>query len=128
MTPKSYKREREKRGTQAHVASLLEVSRVAIARRETGARPISREAWLALLSIEDSCECVSTNRPDVDSCPFCGSIPHVYKSRKVYKVECPCINNRVTRYKNAAFDPIKWNSRPIEDKLRARIKELEDEL
>ncbi len=51
MTPKSYKREREKRGTQARVASLLGVSRVAVARRETGARPISREAWLALLSI-----------------------------------------------------------------------------
>ncbi len=31
MTPKSYKREREKRGTQARVASLLGVSRVAVA-------------------------------------------------------------------------------------------------
>ena len=52
MTPKAYKRERMKRGTQQHVASLLGVSRVSIARRETGARPISREAWIALTSLK----------------------------------------------------------------------------
>ena len=52
MTAKAYKRERIKLGTQAHVASLLGVSRVSIARRETGARPISREAWIALTSLK----------------------------------------------------------------------------
>lgn len=51
MGPIEYKAEREKRGTQKEVAALLGVSRVTIARRETGARPVIREAWLALLAL-----------------------------------------------------------------------------
>jgi len=51
MTPAGYKAERMKRGTQAEVASLLGVSRVTIARRETITRPVMREAWMALLSV-----------------------------------------------------------------------------
>jgi transcriptional regulator with XRE-family HTH domain len=54
MTATDYKAERTKRGNQAEVAALLGVSRVTIARRETGTRPISREAWLALLSLPSS--------------------------------------------------------------------------
>ncbi len=46
-----YKAEREKRGTQAKVAALLGVSRITLARRETGTRPVSRECFLALLSL-----------------------------------------------------------------------------
>ncbi len=52
MSPAEYKAEREKRGTQKEVASLLGVSRVTIARRETGTRPVIREAWLALLALQ----------------------------------------------------------------------------
>ena len=51
MTPYKYKSEREKRGTQAEVARLLATNRVTLARRETGTTPITREAWLALLSL-----------------------------------------------------------------------------
>jgi hypothetical protein len=51
MGPIEYKAERERRGTQEEVAALLGVSRVTIARRETGARPVIREAWLALLAL-----------------------------------------------------------------------------
>ena len=51
MKAADYKTEREKRGTQAEVAALLGVSRVSIARRETGARPVTREAWIALYSL-----------------------------------------------------------------------------
>lgn len=51
MTADDYKTERKRRGTQQEVADKLGVARVAVARRETGARPVSREAWLALLSI-----------------------------------------------------------------------------
>lgn len=51
MTASEYKSERERRGTQEDVAVLLGVSRVTIARRETGTRPVSREAWLALLAL-----------------------------------------------------------------------------
>jgi transcriptional regulator with XRE-family HTH domain len=51
MNADAYKSEREKRGTQAEVAALLGVSRVTIARRETGTRPVIREAWLALLAL-----------------------------------------------------------------------------
>lgn len=51
MTSSAYKAERERRGTQEEVAAALGVSRVTIARRETGTRPVIREAWLALLAL-----------------------------------------------------------------------------
>lgn len=53
MTPEKYKLERTKRGTQSSVATLLGVHRVTLAKREGGAvdAPITREAWLALLSL-----------------------------------------------------------------------------
>lgn len=51
MTPANYKRERQRRGTQASVAAALDVQRETITRRETGDAPIHREAWLALLSL-----------------------------------------------------------------------------
>ena len=51
MTAADYKAERERRGTQEEVAALLGVSRVTIARRETGTRPVIREAWIALLAL-----------------------------------------------------------------------------
>jgi len=51
MTATEYKAERERRGTQEEVAAALGVSRVAVARRETGTRTVSREAWLALLAL-----------------------------------------------------------------------------
>ena len=51
MKPADYKRERTLRGTQESVAAQLGVDRVTIARRETGALPIPREAELALLAL-----------------------------------------------------------------------------
>ncbi len=53
MTAQRYKHEREKRGTQASVSALLGVDRVTVARRETGALPVTHEAWLALLSLPE---------------------------------------------------------------------------
>lgn len=53
MNAADYKAERQKRGTQHHVAALLGVSRVTVARREIGMRPVSREAWIALLAIPE---------------------------------------------------------------------------
>jgi hypothetical protein len=52
-TPADYKREREKRGTQVQVAAMLGVHPITIANRETCAPDgrITREAWLALLSL-----------------------------------------------------------------------------
>jgi len=52
-TPDDYKRERLLRGTQAQVAAMLGVHPVTISKRETGApdAPITREAWLALISL-----------------------------------------------------------------------------
>ncbi len=46
-----YKAERQLRGTQVAVAVKLGVHQVTIARRETGALPITVECWKALLSI-----------------------------------------------------------------------------
>lgn len=53
MTPTLYRRERLLRGTQAHVASLLGITRGTLSRRENGdvLAPISRESWLALTSL-----------------------------------------------------------------------------
>lgn len=51
MIPSDYKRERQKRGSQAKVAALLRVRVATISDRETGKQPINREAWLALLSL-----------------------------------------------------------------------------
>lgn len=54
MTPNDYKTERKLRGSQMGVAAQLEVRQATISDRETGAAPITREAWLALLSIPKS--------------------------------------------------------------------------
>lgn len=51
MSAADYKREREARGTQESVAALLGVDRTTLARRETGALPVTREAELALLAL-----------------------------------------------------------------------------
>jgi hypothetical protein len=51
MTATEYRAERRKRGTQHAVAAALGVHQVTIARRETGAQPINREAELALLAL-----------------------------------------------------------------------------
>lgn len=51
MNPEQYKAERQLRGTQAEVAEKLGVSRITLARRETGTRPVSKECFLALLSL-----------------------------------------------------------------------------
>lgn len=48
MNPETYKKTRERLGTQAEVAAWLEVARETIARRETGKDRITREAALAL--------------------------------------------------------------------------------
>lgn len=52
MTPAQYKAGRERIGTQEEVAAMLELSRVTIARRETGALPITREAELAITALK----------------------------------------------------------------------------
>lgn len=53
MTSDKYRVERKLRGSQEAVAALLDVARETIVRREAGdpRNPISREAWLALLSL-----------------------------------------------------------------------------
>ncbi len=50
MTSTEYKSEREQRGTQQQVASLLGVKQETISRRENGGE-ITREAWLALCAL-----------------------------------------------------------------------------
>lgn len=51
MTPERYKSARVLRGTQAEVAAKLGVRQATISERETGAMPITREAWLSLISL-----------------------------------------------------------------------------
>jgi hypothetical protein len=55
---------------------------------------------------------------ELKRCPFCGSIP-----RRLHVGGVVCNNN----CKNIAVYPEDtWNTRPIEDELNARIKELEE--
>jgi DNA-binding XRE family transcriptional regulator len=51
MTSTQYKAARQIIGTQAEVAARLQVSRVTVAKRETGAMVITREASLALAAL-----------------------------------------------------------------------------
>lgn len=51
VTAAQYKATRERIGTQAEVAALLQVSRVTVAKRETGAMVITKEAWLAIRAL-----------------------------------------------------------------------------
>lgn len=51
MTPAQYRTMRQRIGTQEHVAKLLGINRVTLARRETGVLPISTEAILALIMV-----------------------------------------------------------------------------
>jgi hypothetical protein len=51
MTAADYRTERKLRGTQGSIAAQLGTTQVTIARRETGAVPITRETELALLSL-----------------------------------------------------------------------------
>jgi transcriptional regulator with XRE-family HTH domain len=51
MTAANYKAVRKRIGTQAEVAALLHVSRVTVAKRETGAMVITVEALLALSAL-----------------------------------------------------------------------------
>lgn len=52
MTHAQYKAARERIGTQEEVAAMLGLNRVTIARRETGALPITREAELAITALK----------------------------------------------------------------------------
>lgn len=52
MTPAQYKAARERIGTQEEVAVMLGLNRVTIARRETGALPITREAEIAIKALK----------------------------------------------------------------------------
>lgn len=51
MTPENYRRERQLRGTQSGVAAMLGVHSMTVTQRELGKQRITKEAWLALLSI-----------------------------------------------------------------------------
>lgn len=51
MTPEQYRMARQQRGKMTEVAAYLRVSRVTIARRESGKIAITHEATLALLSM-----------------------------------------------------------------------------
>ena len=50
-------------------------------------------------------------------CPFCNNIPMTTSNHTILCQTC-----------NREFLPEMWNARPIEDKLNARIKELENKL
>jgi DNA-binding XRE family transcriptional regulator len=55
MSPDQYRKQREKLGlTQAGLASLLEVTRETVNRRESGEQPITHEAALAISSLRPS--------------------------------------------------------------------------
>jgi transcriptional regulator with XRE-family HTH domain len=56
MSPKEYRSERQKRGTQISVAALLGVHPMTISRRERGEMEIPREAEIALRALPTSAD------------------------------------------------------------------------
>ena len=69
MTAADYKATRSRLGTQAEVAALLGLARGTVARRETGALPITTEAALAIDALR-----ARTKRPPVANAPQCGHL------------------------------------------------------
>ena len=51
MTAAEYKAARQARGSQVAVAAKLGVAQNTVSRREIGEIPITKEAWMALLSL-----------------------------------------------------------------------------
>lgn len=75
------------------------------------------------------------NEVKVKPCPFCGSeinerkYPSKGPTGYGWKVMCECCSAQIQQFKKSDEGKIGyWNTRPIEDGLRARIAELEEEL
>lgn len=74
---------------------------------------------------------------ELKPCPWCGGKePEIYiayelesTKTKLYNIQC-CENNCITSYNLDTEEAVQkaWNTRPIEDELRARVKELEAKL
>lgn len=59
-------------------------------------------------------------------CPFCGVFP-VWIEAAHYWLACNCRNeHRSSPNRSVVFEY--WNTRPIEDELNQRVKELEEQL
>lgn len=67
---------------------------------------------------------------ELKPCPFCGSHATIRQNFHGFYVECDNIDCRaVGSWDLGASGAIeKWNTRPLEDALRARVAELEAEL
>lgn len=73
MTPEKYQAARKRIGTQEAVAALLDVDPQTISRRERGELPITREAWLALLSLSKT---TRRTKPQNVAVSHAAQIPH----------------------------------------------------
>lgn len=61
---------------------------------------------------------------ELKPCPFCGELPEVIKEE--YQ-ECQCVTPGCPMYVYVCkFE--RWNTRPIEDALRAEVKRLRAEI
>ena len=71
---------------------------------------------------------------ELKPCPFCGSeVQDDERGEKYPKkspmggwiIHCECCGASLSQFRKSGKDEISWNTRPIEDALRARIAELE---
>jgi len=66
---------------------------------------------------------------EMKPCPFCGGMPKVndWTLKGITDKRCFCDNEKCPVYLSKTIAIDDWNTRPIEDELRARIAELEAE-
>ena len=60
---------------------------------------------------------------ELKPCPFCGSIPEVHYDNDGTRI-IRCANTECAGLYWEDFDDITWNTRPIEDALRAKNAQL----
>lgn len=63
--------------------------------------------------------------PTIPDCPFCGKSAQSKWINHAWVCGCQCITDKTDVYLETDFTLQEWSRRPLEDKLRARIIELE---
>ena len=62
-------------------------------------------------------------------CPFCGGIASIrHKDNEVFWVQCEICQNSIRWGRDPEGVVIRWNNRPLEEKLEDEVERLKSEL
>lgn len=65
---------------------------------------------------------------DLKPCPFCGGKASIWtKGKRVFWVKCNICQNSIKWDKDLENCVLRWNNRPIEEKLEAEVNRLRGE-